>query len=99
MNKYHITQKAVEDLDSIWEYTLKNWSEKQADIYYHQLTQTFSEIAAKPVQHDRLYAEIQQGLYCRRSGKHLIFYKLNDNHEVVIIRILHEKMDIPQKFQ
>ena len=37
MAKYELTHKAVEDLAKIWEYTIDNWSEKQADKYYNSL--------------------------------------------------------------
>nr|MBR2109993.1 type II toxin-antitoxin system RelE/ParE family toxin [Alistipes sp.] len=33
MAKYHLTNKAVEDLSNIWEYTVDTWSERQADDY------------------------------------------------------------------
>ncbi len=32
MAKYELTNKAVADLNEIWEYTLENWSENQAVI-------------------------------------------------------------------
>jgi len=31
MAKYELTNKAVEDLSKIWEYTFEVWSEKQTD--------------------------------------------------------------------
>ena len=34
MAKYFFTNKAVEDLSDIYEYTYQSWSEKQADNYY-----------------------------------------------------------------
>lgn len=34
MNSYVLTNKAVEDLSSIWNYTAEEWSEVQADRYY-----------------------------------------------------------------
>ena len=34
MAKYYFTNKAVEDLSDIWEYTAEAWSQKQADKYY-----------------------------------------------------------------
>ncbi|MEI6021854.1 MAG: type II toxin-antitoxin system RelE/ParE family toxin, partial [Bacteroidota bacterium] len=34
MVKYHFTNKAIEDLTEIWQYTVEEWSEKQADKYY-----------------------------------------------------------------
>lgn len=94
MAKYHITKKAVEDLSSIWEYTLKTWSESQADIYYRELKQTFEGIAERPTSYDREYVEIKVGLYGRRCNKHIVFYRLVENGDIEIIRILHERMNI-----
>ena len=37
MAKYHFTNKAIDDLSNIWEYTYDIWSEKQADLYYEML--------------------------------------------------------------
>ena len=37
MAKYLLTNKAVEDLADIWNYTFDVWSEKQADAYYNML--------------------------------------------------------------
>jgi hypothetical protein len=37
MAKYSFTNKAIEDISNIWEYTFDNWSEKQADKYYSLL--------------------------------------------------------------
>ena len=34
MKQYHLTNKAIEDLNEIWLYTVETWSEKQADTYY-----------------------------------------------------------------
>ena len=47
MGKYKLTNKAVEDLSKIWEYTLEAWSEKQADKYYQMLISNFKEIYDK----------------------------------------------------
>lgn len=44
MAKFHLTNKAVEDLDSIWLYTIEKWSENQADKYYRILSKEFQEI-------------------------------------------------------
>jgi toxin ParE1/3/4 len=34
MAKCELTNKAVADLNGIWEYTIENWSEGQADKHY-----------------------------------------------------------------
>ena len=48
MAEYKLTNKAVEDLSKIWEYTFKVWSEKQADKYYDRLIASCQEIANNP---------------------------------------------------
>ena len=48
MAKYELTNKAVEDLTGIWEYTIEKWSEHQADIYYNLLIDSCQEIANNP---------------------------------------------------
>lgn len=44
MANYHLTNKAVEDLTNIWEYTVDMWSEQQADNYYNTLINSFHKI-------------------------------------------------------
>ena len=45
MAEYYFTNKAVEDLAEIWNYTLETWSEKQADKYYELLLISCNELA------------------------------------------------------
>ncbi len=45
MAKYVLTNKAVEDLSRIWDYTYEEWSENQADKYYELIIAAFEEIA------------------------------------------------------
>lgn len=99
MAKYHLTNQAVSDLDSIWDYTLATWGERQADEYYNALILTFSDIAKQPCYLDREYVEVHSGLYRRTCRKHLVFYRLANNNEVEIVRILHQKMEIDKQLQ
>jgi len=48
MNEYKLTNKAVEDLTGIWEYTIEKWSEQQADRYYNLLLDSCQDIANNP---------------------------------------------------
>lgn len=92
MAKFHLSYEAVEDLDSIWLYTLETWSEDQADFYYHELVKSCQKIANRPTYLDKEYHEIMPGLYGHHIYKHLIFYILVEDG-VEIVRILHERMD------
>jgi toxin ParE1/3/4 len=49
MAKFKLTNKAVEDLSKIWEYTFEVWSENQADKYYEKLISNCQEIADNPL--------------------------------------------------
>jgi len=44
MAKYQLTNKAVNDISGIWNYTADNWSEIQADTYYDLLLNTCQDL-------------------------------------------------------
>ena len=48
MAKYILTNKAVDDLSEIWNYTLRKLSENQADKYYKALLESIIDIANNP---------------------------------------------------
>ena len=93
MPKVRYSNKAVEDLTSIWEYTLSKWSESQADEYYEMLISACNRHLYPSFIANRSYDEITDGLLGVKAGHHLIFYNIMDNDDVMVIRILHEKMD------
>ena len=96
MPKVRYSNKAVEDLSSIWEYTFTKWSENQADEYYAMLISACNRLLYPSVISNRSYEEISEGLLGVKAGHHLIFYNILENDDVMIIRILHEIMDIKQ---
>jgi toxin ParE1/3/4 len=63
MARYKFTNKAVDDLTFIWNYTFDNWSENQADIYYHLILENCRELAYNPGL-GKNYSEITQNLSC-----------------------------------
>lgn len=48
MAKVILRQEAINDLNNIWEYTCKKWSEAQADKYYSMLKLSCMEIGNDP---------------------------------------------------
>ena len=83
MAKYHFTNKAVEDLANIWNYTFETWSERQADTYYNMLIESCQKIVENPWLYGVKYDEITEGLRGYRANKHIIglgysnFYRLH----------------------
>lgn len=97
MANYRLTHKAVEDLADIWNYTFDMWSEKQADDYYGMLIASCQKIAGQPELLGKRYDEIMEGLRSYKANKHIIFYRILPANKVEIIRILHGRMDIPNR--
>lgn len=97
MVNYKLTNKAVEDLSSIWNYTFDFWSESQADIYYNMLVDYFILISKNP-EIGRNYNRIVDDLFGLKVGHHIIFYRIIDDFNIEITRILHEKMDLKNRF-
>jgi toxin ParE1/3/4 len=95
--KFSFSEKALEDLADIWEYTFYNWSENQAEIYYRKLIETCKTISNQP-SIGQIYPKIASGIFGFKSGKHIIFYQSIDKKDVLIIRILHERLDLKSKF-
>lgn len=96
MAKFHLTNKAVEDLAQIWNYTYDEWSENQADKYYSLLLDSCQEIAENPSK-GKKYDLVSEKLLGYKSNKHIIFYMIISNDEIEVIRILHESMDLKSK--
>lgn len=69
MGKVVYSRKAIEDLTSIWKYTAKEWSEKQADAYYRMLVSSIRKLLERPLSLGRSYDEIAFGLRgCKAGG-------------------------------
>jgi len=93
MANYKFTNKAVDDLGKIWDYTLNKWSEKQADKYYNLLLNICNEIAENP-DLGKNYEGISTDLYGIKAHRHIIFYRKLSDKPIEITRILHERMDL-----
>ena len=98
MAKYKLTNKAVDDLTQIWNYTIDRWSENQADKYYRMLLDNFNDVANNP-DLGKNYSEVIKNLLGFRAGRHIIFYRKIEENEIEIIRILHEQMDLKNRIK
>ena len=98
MAKYDISKQATEDLYGIWEYTVDNWSEDQADKYYGILEKAMDEIGDSPLTIGRPHDEIKPGLRAYHVSKHVFFFSIQKNGRAYISRVLHERMDFVRHF-
>jgi toxin ParE1/3/4 len=98
MFRYFLSNKAVEDLSKIWEYSYEVWSENQADKYYFEIISDCQELASNKSL-GKNYDEIVKDVLGFKSGQHIIFFRNINGTEIEIIRILHAQMDLKNRIQ
>ena len=98
MTKYFLSNKAVEDLSDIWNYTYIAWSENQADRYYELLIGFCEEISENP-KIGKNYDEIDKNILGCRASHHIIFYRVIEANEIEVLRILHKNMDLKNRMR
>jgi toxin ParE1/3/4 len=96
MAEYFLSNKAIEGLKGIWEYTFSTWSEKQADKYYYMLLDACQELAVGRLK-GKAYTAIDNETKGIRIGRHIIFYRSIKPSGIEVARILHEQMDLKSR--
>ncbi|WP_313100366.1 type II toxin-antitoxin system RelE/ParE family toxin [Epilithonimonas sp.] len=98
MAKYFFTNKAVEDLSNIYEYTFHFWSENQADKYYEELI-SFCQMLSENPTIGKNYNEIASNIFGFLANRHIIFYRILDINKIEITRIIGANMDLKSRIE
>jgi toxin ParE1/3/4 len=93
MAKFSFTNKALNDLTEIWDYTVKEWSENQAEKYYNLIMASCMDLANNP-QLGKSYEILALNVLGYKCGQHIIFYRKILKNEIEIERVLHGMMDL-----
>ena len=93
MKAFELTNSAKSDLKKIALYTHEEWGRNQRNVYIKQFDDTFHMLADSPLA-GKACDEIKIDYKKIPMGSHIIFYKKGTNSTIVIVRILHKKMDI-----
>lgn len=96
--KYRISQRAIEDLNSIWIYTYKKWSKEQADRYYDLIIREI-EFITRNFTVGKSLESTRVNYRMTKVKSHLIFYRKAENDIVEIVRILHQRMDLKNRLK
>ena len=96
MAKFSFTNRALDDLIEIWDYTVEQWSENQAQTYYNLIMASYLDLANNP-QLGKSYNIVSQNLLGYKCGEHIIFYQEIIKNEIEIARVLHGLMDLKNK--
>jgi toxin ParE1/3/4 len=96
MAKFSFTNRALDDLIEIWDYTVENCSENQAEKYYNLIIASCLDLANNP-QLGKSYNIVSQNLLGYKCGEHIIFFQEIVKNEIEIARVLHGMMDFKSK--
>jgi toxin ParE1/3/4 len=88
---YRLYQKAIEDLESIYLYSVAQFGIKRTDNYILDIEKTFQQLANNPEIARKCYY-IRRNLRAITYGSHIIFFKVTSNG-IAIIRVLHQSMN------
>jgi toxin ParE1/3/4 len=92
MKLFALSYQAKNDLLEIGVFTAQTWGKVQRNYYLKQLDDTFHLLAKKPAL-GVACDEIKMGYRKFPQGSHLIFYKENPSKDILIVRMLHKRMD------
>ncbi len=81
-----LTPRARVDLEEIWLYSARSWSETQADQYIDKLTRMFDTLRVMP-ELGRKHHEFTPPVRVHPIGKHVIIYNI-EGEVLLIIRVL-----------
>lgn len=92
MGQLRLTVLAAEDLDGIGDYSLGRWGKDQAVVYLTKLDETFAALA-QTSSIGTVRRDLRPGLLSCPCQRHVIFFRRDDQGNVEILRVLHERMD------
>lgn len=94
MGRYVFSKKAEEDLIEIYRYGFLKHSEQQANQYSDSLKEKCQFLSDTPLLYRERY-EFTPPVRIYHHKKHLIIYTVETDH-ILIIRILHERMNVEE---
>lgn len=95
MRPYLLTRAARKDFVDIGRFTAEKWGKRQRDKYLKQLDEAFKLLSRQP-EIGRDADDIKSGHKKFSQGSHIIFYRAGTESRIVVIRILHDSMDVDQ---
>lgn len=95
MTGFVLSPAARRDLDGIWSYTVKRWGVDQAERYIRMIQTACNELA-QGHRMTRSAEDIRPGYHRADVGSHVLFFRLLDTGVIDIVRILHQRMDMPR---
>jgi len=88
---YRLYPKAIEDLESIYQFSVREFGIQRTEDYILAIEASFHYLAQDPLL-ARQCDYIRQDLRAFNVGSHIIFFKIAD-FGINVLRVLHQSMD------
>ncbi len=88
--RLRVRKKARTDLHDIGTYTRQRWGREQANRYLTDLDACFHRLLSTPSL-GRPYPPLPSYWRCEQ-GSHVVFFRRETNGDVVVVRVLHQRM-------
>lgn len=98
MSGFVLSPAARADLDEIWEYTAERWSIDQAERYIRAIADACQDLADGR-REGAMVDHICKGYFKLTVGSHSVFYRRPGPAETIVVRVLHQRMDVPTRLQ
>ncbi|PFG10783.1 MULTISPECIES: type II toxin-antitoxin system RelE/ParE family toxin [unclassified Marinobacter] len=93
MRPFLLTAAARKDIIEIGQFSTERWGKKQRNKYLKQLDGAFKLLARQPeIGGDA--GDVKPGYRKFSQGSHIIFFREGVESKIVVIRILHNSMDV-----
>lgn len=92
MTTFLLTPAARDDMADVWRYSSENWGSDQAASYVRSIQHACQGLAdgtriSRPV-------DIRNGYRKTLVGSHVLYFTQAEGQPVIIVRILHQSMDV-----
>ncbi len=95
--KVELSELAELDIAGILVYTLEEFGQLQQEKYFELIKEGLQILATFPnVGHMR--RDLKFGLLAYPVGEHLLIYEIHEQVSVIVVRVLHSRMDFSGKF-
>jgi toxin ParE1/3/4 len=91
-----VSPRAQEDIEDILLFSARTWGNEQAVAYEAVIDQTLRQLAAFPGL-GRRQDDVVPGCRSYSVERHVVYYRI-EHQRVLIIRVLHQRMDIVDQF-
>ncbi len=95
MAELRLTPAALRDLENIWDYTSQRWGDAQAALYVDKLDASFARLVESPLAAPTC-DHIWPGYRRQLVEHHAVYYRIEETM-VIVVRVLHERMDAPRQ--